>query len=107
MSDYEGPERRARCEGCIEDRMSLQRMKGANKVRASLLTLLLIAVVGGNGYFATKSAAYSTQVALNAQAIEELKKLAEQNTEEHQKLRDEREEQTAKIIKAINDTRGE
>jgi len=98
--DYNGPERRS-CDGCLEDRMTLQRMKGANKVRAGLLTVLLITVIGGNGYFATKSAADNTLVALNAQAIAELRDLAKQNIREHQEIRTDREEQTATIIKAI------
>jgi len=98
--DYDGPERRSNhCEGCPDDRALLQRMAGANKVRNWLIGVLVFSVLG-SGVFVR---ADSTQVALNAQAIAELKEQTKQNAEAISEVHEQQEMQTQRILDAIED----
>ena len=98
--EYDGPERRSNhCEGCPDDRALLQRMAGANKVRNYLIGVLVISALG-TGVWAR---ADNTQIALNAQAINELKEQTKQNAEAIEEVHEQQEIQTQRILDAIKD----
>lgn len=93
---YQGLEHR-KCPGCEDDRALLQRISGGNKVRNWLLGLLVVAFLAGS-YVAR---ADDTQIALNAEAIKALQKLAEQNTLDHRDMQDDRNDKHKELLLAI------